>query len=76
LTEDDHSKGHVRIYDRPTLEGDITGAGFRLLVSSGILLKPLSSKQMESWSLELIDALYQIGTELPDYCSSLLVVAE
>lgn len=75
LTEADRAKGHVRIYDRQRLNAEITAAGFTLLHSGGILLKPLSHQQMEAWDPRAVDALYEIGKELPDYCSSLITVA-
>jgi len=34
-----------------------------------VLLKPLSNSQMESWDPDIIEALYEVGKELPDYCS-------
>ncbi len=74
LTDADIAKGHRRIYDRHRLEAAVTAAGFEILHSGGILLKPLSHRQMESWDLKIVDALYEVGKELPDYCSSLIVV--
>lgn len=60
---------------RQNLEADATSAELSILYSGGILLKPLSIRQMETWDLKVVDALYEIGKELPDYCSSLIVVA-
>jgi 2-polyprenyl-3-methyl-5-hydroxy-6-metoxy-1,4-benzoquinol methylase len=74
LTPADLAKGHTRIYDRARLEVDFRAAGFEILHSGGILLKPLSHQQMEGWDPRMVDALYEIGKELPDYCSSLLLV--
>jgi 2-polyprenyl-3-methyl-5-hydroxy-6-metoxy-1,4-benzoquinol methylase len=75
LTEADRGKGHLRIYDRQRLEADVTAAGLSIMHSGGILLKPLSHRQMEAWDPRIVDALYEIGKELPDYCSSLMLVA-
>lgn len=75
LTEADREKGHFRVYDRQQLEAEISSVGFDILHSGGILLKPLSHRQMETWDLKVVDALYEMGKELPDYCSSLIVVA-
>lgn len=74
LTEADYGKGHKRIYDKVSLTKDFTSAGYSILHVGGILLKPLSHKQMESWDKKVVDALYEIGLELPDYCSSLIIV--
>jgi 2-polyprenyl-3-methyl-5-hydroxy-6-metoxy-1,4-benzoquinol methylase len=74
LTPADLAKGHTRIYDRGRLEEDFRVSGFDIFHSGGILLKPLSHQQMESWDPLTVDALYEVGKELPDYCSSLLLV--
>jgi 2-polyprenyl-3-methyl-5-hydroxy-6-metoxy-1,4-benzoquinol methylase len=74
LTEADYGKGHVRIYDKNTLIADFEKAGLTVKHIGGILLKPLSHKQMESWDEKVVDALYDIGHELPDYCSSLIII--
>ncbi len=74
LTPEDPGKGHLRVYDRRRLEEEMTGAGLSLLHSGGYLLKPLSNTQMESWDPRIVEALYDVGKELPDYCSSLIVV--
>lgn len=76
LTEADHQKGHYHVFDRQRLETLLKKAGFSILHSGGILLKPLSHQQMEGWDMKIVDALYEVGKELPDYCSSLLVVGE
>jgi 2-polyprenyl-3-methyl-5-hydroxy-6-metoxy-1,4-benzoquinol methylase len=76
LTEADIAKGHLHVYDRQLLEQEIVAAGFALVHSGGILLKPLSHRQMEAWDAKVVDALYEVGKELPDYCSSLIVVGE
>ena len=74
LTPADLGKGHLRVYDRRILEAEFAAAGFTLAHSGGILLKPLSHRQMESWDAPVVDALFEVGKELPDYCSSLIVV--
>jgi len=75
LTQADLEKGHKRMYDMSILENDFIGAGFRVKHLGGILLKPLSHKQMETWDSKIVDALYEVGKELPEYCSSLLIAA-
>ena len=45
--------------------------------SGGIFLKPFSNAQMEMFSDDLmLNALYEMGKEMPDYCGSLLLCAE
>jgi len=75
LTETDLAVGHRRFYDRDNLVRDFLEAGFKPEDVGGVLLKPLSNKQMESWDLEVIEALYVIGEELPDYCGLIYVRA-
>jgi 2-polyprenyl-3-methyl-5-hydroxy-6-metoxy-1,4-benzoquinol methylase len=76
LTPSDKAKGHRRIYDADKLRSDLEAAGFTVEKLTGLFLKPLSSKQMESFELNFIDALYKIGKELPAYCSSIMVFAK
>lgn len=75
LTEADRQKGHYQLFDRARLHTVVRESGYQILHTAGILLKPLSHAQMESWPPELCDALYEVGKEVPDLCSSLFVVA-
>ena len=75
LTSADLAKGHRRVYDLLALEEEFLSVGYKILHLGGILLKPLSHKQMEAWDLRVVDALYEVGKQLPEYCSSLLIVA-
>lgn len=68
LSTNDLAVGHRRFYDRDKLVKDLLEAGFKPKDVGGVLLKPLSNRQMESWDIEVIEALYVIGEELPDYC--------
>lgn len=69
LSENDLNVGHKRFYDRIDLMSDFLDGGFDSVDEiGGILLKPLSNKQMESWNTDIVDALYVVGEELPDYC--------
>lgn len=75
LTPADLEKGHKRIYDMAGLENEFRNAGFTIVHIGGILLKPLSHRQMETWDQKIVEALYEVGKELPGYCSSLLIAA-
>ncbi|MFZ2631293.1 MAG: class I SAM-dependent methyltransferase [Desulfosalsimonadaceae bacterium] len=75
LTPADLEKGHKRVYDMEILENEFRKAGFNPVHIGGILLKPLSHRQMETWDRKIVDALYEVGKELPGYCSSLLIAA-
>jgi len=74
LSEADHRVGHRRFYDRKKLAGDFLRANMTPTVG-GMFLKPLPKVQMASWSLELFEALYAVGEELPDYCGLVYVRA-
>lgn len=75
LSASDLAVGHRRFYDRDRLVRDFLESGFMPEEVGGVLLKPLSNKQMESWSFEVVEALYVIGEELPDYCGLIYVRA-
>ena len=75
LTKEDFKKGHKRIYDRNLLERDFKESGFKILESGGVFFKPFPHRQMERLDPKIFDALYEIGKELPDYCSSVYVCA-
>jgi len=75
LTPEDVKKGHKRVYDCQRLRNDFISAGYTIAFTGGILLKPLSHKQMETWDEHIVDGLYEVGKELPEYCSSLIIIA-
>lgn len=75
-TPADLEKGHKRIYDKEKLVHELKTASLQVSLIEGLFLKPLSHSQMESWDTKICDALYDIGKELPDYCSSLMAVCE
>jgi hypothetical protein len=75
LTNADIQKGHKHVYDRERLKNVFVNSGYQIKHVGGILLKPLSHKQMESWDPKIVDGLYEVGKELPEYCSSLIIVA-
>lgn len=74
LTEEDIKKGHKRIYDSKTLKEEFLSSHYHIEFLGGIFLKPVSHKQMETWDMKIVDALYEVGKELPEYCSSLIIV--
>jgi hypothetical protein len=77
LTENDVNHGHRRVYDRVSLNRDLTEAGFVSISQGGILLKPLADFQMDklidSGILQepQLDGLYRLGFEYPDLCGYL-----
>lgn len=78
LSDRDIRFGHVKIYDREQLENLLKRCSFKLVESTGIMLKPLPNNKMYELYKEnpkLIPAFNIIGKELPDYCTELYVCA-
>jgi 2-polyprenyl-3-methyl-5-hydroxy-6-metoxy-1,4-benzoquinol methylase len=76
LNERDMRLGHRRVYDSNSLRHDIESAGWEVEHVGGSMVKPVSDAQMEDWSFELIDAMFDVGREyLPEFASTIYVVA-
>lgn len=73
MSERDKKFGHKRVYDFSTLKKDVEEAGMEIVHYEGIFLKPLSNAQMESWNKKLLDAFFEMGKELPEYCAEIYV---
>lgn len=71
LTERDRRVGHFRVYHRATLEADVRAAGLVPVFWSGIFLKPLSDAQVQDWPENLQDAFFEVGKELPEWCTEI-----
>jgi len=71
IHEGDVRLGHQRVYSWKALRADIEAAGLAATHWDGILLKPLSDAQMKDWDTKIVDALYEVGKELPEYCSEI-----
>jgi SAM-dependent methyltransferase len=65
LSPRDHLVGHQRVYDLPGLHADLRTAGFEPFESKGLLFKPLSNAMMLDFPPELVQALNDLGDELP-----------
>lgn len=64
----DSEVGNLKSYDRYDLRDLLIKAGYKIKELRGCFLKPLSSEQMEEWDDEKLNAFYEIGKELEDYC--------
>lgn len=73
MSERDGELGHKRVYDFEFLKRDIETAGLEIVHHEGIFLKPLSNSQMISWNKDVLDALFVVGKELPEYCAEIYV---
>jgi SAM-dependent methyltransferase len=65
LSPRDHLVGHQRVYDLDQLEGDLRQAGFEPFERRGLFLKVLPNAMMLDHPLALIQALNELGDELP-----------
>jgi len=78
LSERDKALGHFKVYDRFKLISLLKENGYQIIHWEGIILKPLpNSKMLELYkeNPKLIEALFEIGKELPDYCAEIYVCA-
>lgn len=82
LTENDIRHGHRRVYDRVSLDRELSSAGFVHIARGGLMLKFLADFQMNELidsgvlSDAQLDALYSLGLEYPDFCGSLFSLAK
>jgi len=80
LTENDLRHGHRRVYDRVSLNRELTQAGFTLVSQGGLMLKPFADFQMEQLIRQRIleepqlEGLWSLGFEYPDLCGSLYAI--
>ncbi len=77
LNEDDIRIGHRRVFMLAALRDLAREAGMTILREEGILLKPLSNRQMLHWPDELLQALYRLAKKLPcEYGGELCIVCK
>lgn len=77
LNEQDKLLGHRRVYDKKSMEKLISKTPFKIKKFAGLMLKPISNRQIEShWTEEMIDAFFQLGFDFPEYCSEIIFVLE
>jgi SAM-dependent methyltransferase len=65
LSPRDHLVGHQRVYDLADLERDLRAAGLEPFERKGLMFKPLPNGMMLDFSPELVQALNDLGDELP-----------
>jgi len=78
LSATDIATGHHHVFDHNKLSMMIQAAGFDIIYSRGLMLKPFPSAMMiEHFEEPLFEAFYQISDDpaLRDYCASLMFVA-
>lgn len=81
VLESERIHGHLRTYDISSLRRDILNAKLKILDSGGILVKPLANYQIDAaLKTSIIDEKFLLACDglaeaLPDFCSSIYVVA-
>ncbi|HEY4799420.1 MAG TPA: class I SAM-dependent methyltransferase [Bacteroidia bacterium] len=76
LNEQDIKLGHLRVYTPTLLRQHIHDAGLNIIQFGGLMVKPISNRQIEAnWSEELINAFFSLGDDLPEMCSEIYIVA-
>jgi 2-polyprenyl-3-methyl-5-hydroxy-6-metoxy-1,4-benzoquinol methylase len=77
LNEQDKLLGHVRVYYPQEFRQHVTDAGLTILKFGGLMVKPLSNRQIEKdWSQELQNAYFEISDDFPELCSEMYIIAE
>lgn len=77
LNEDDIKAGHRRVFTIQTLRTTIISAGMNILKEEGVLIKPLSNRQMFDWPDQLFEAYYKLSKKLPsEFGGELFVICE
>lgn len=76
LNQQDVLLGHQRVYTSELLRSHIHQAGFEVEHFGGVMVKPLSNRQIEQqWSDELIAAFFALGEDFPELCSEIYAIA-
>lgn len=76
FNEQDVALGHKRVYTPEMLRAHVLEAGLTTIKIGGLMVKPLSNRQIEKqWSEDLIEAFFALSEDMPDLCSEIYVVA-
>ena len=82
VTDAEREHGHRRTYSLDTLEGDVVGAGLRIVHRGGVFFKPLANYQFDKLaggdvvSDGYLEGCYRLGMHYPDLCASIYVVCD
>lgn len=73
----DQRLGHRRVYDPDLLHDHVSAAGWRVVHSGGVFLKPLSNGQIDRWFDErIMDGFAAAARHFPRHAAEIFVVAE
>jgi len=77
LSEYDIKLGHKRYFDVDIISRMVIDSGFKIIKSSGLLLKPITTSQIAqlNWQSNIINALLKIGDNYPEISNSILIEA-
>lgn len=77
LNEQDKILGHKRVYGPELFKKHIQEAGLSVIKFGGLMVKPLSNRQIESqWTDDLINAFFAISNIFPELCSEIYAITE
>jgi SAM-dependent methyltransferase len=70
LNAGDRALGHRRVYSVGSLAAELASAGWLRESFGGFHLKVVSNAQMADWSIELLDAMFEVSLGLPPECAA------
>lgn len=75
LSAADKAFGHQRYFTLSSLTRLVEESGYRVAVTEGILLKPITTQQMIDLGLseEILQAMLEVGVRYPELCNALLM---
>ena len=77
LSEYDHQLGHRRYFDAHSISKMVSEAGYRIVDTCGLVLKPLSTQQLLDLSLprEIWDSFTELGYQHPEITNGIYLEA-
>jgi len=77
LSQYDRELGHKRYFDNDSISRLVEDSGYAILDKMGLVLKPLTTSQLQQLSLApgIENALIDVGYGLPDICNGVLLTA-
>jgi SAM-dependent methyltransferase len=78
LSNHDLELGHKRYFDLDTISSNIEDAGYRIVKSKGLMLKPITGDQINQlkWDNNIISALMEIGLDYPEIANCMYLEAK
>lgn len=77
LNDTDKSIGHKRVYDKKSLQKDVSKSGLRVVREGGVFLKPFSNTQLEKMlNKNAINAFNEVGKKYPEIAAEIFVICK